>query len=248
MDVLYVGDHKLQANQYFVGADSFQIFRQEVADYEPLRETLRTAEGVTHDHLTGPEAKAAFPRQVEELAEYDVLIISDLTRGTLEPHFQEDAIPGPNVHRVIREYVEGGGGLLYVGGWMTFQGYHGVGNWAGTPVTDVLPVEVLRVYDDRTERPAGGDVTVTDADHHITDPIAEFPPVYGYNETGDLDDGATSLATVDGHHLLATGEYGDGRSVAYASDAGPKWGLGIMDWDGYDGLFLRSLRWAAGDA
>jgi hypothetical protein len=41
MDVLYVGDHKLQANQYFVGADTFQVFHREVTDYEPLAVTPR---------------------------------------------------------------------------------------------------------------------------------------------------------------------------------------------------------------
>ena len=44
MDVLYVGDHKLQANQYFVGADTFQVFHREVTDYEPLKDALSERE------------------------------------------------------------------------------------------------------------------------------------------------------------------------------------------------------------
>jgi uncharacterized membrane protein len=250
MDVLYVGDHKLQANQYFVGADSFQLFHREVADYEPLQDALQAHPSVTVDYMDGPETMAEFPRSLAELSAYDVLVVSDLTRGTLEPHMHPDAIPGPNLLRLIREFVAEGGGLLYCGGWMTFQGYQGVGNWAGTPVADTLPVEIRPVYDDRVERPEGAEVTLTGADHGITDPLAagSFPEVYGYNESGGPADGASVLAEVDGTPLLATDEFGDGRTVAYASDPGPKWGFGIMEWDGYDEFWHRAVEWVAGNA
>jgi uncharacterized membrane protein len=245
MDVLYVGDHKLQTNQYFAGGDTFQVFRREVPDYEPLRDAMRDHPSVAVDYMDGPETLAEFPRSVDELASYDALVVSDLTRGTLEPHFQPDAIPGPNMLRVIKDYVERGGGLLYCGGWMTFQGYQGVGNWQGTLVTDVLPVDIQPVYDDRVERPEGGAVTVLDADHPATASLepGEFPDVYGYNEVAGVSDGATALAEVDGHNLLAAGSFGDGRSISYASDPGPKWGFGLMDWDGYDEFWLGLLGW-----
>ena len=250
MDALYVGDHKLQANQYFVGADTFQVFHREVTDYEPLKDALSDREGVDVDYLDGLETMTEFPRSVEELAEYDALIVSDLSRGTLEPHFHPDTIPGPNLLRIIREFVEDGGALLYCGGWMTFQGYQGVGNWQGTPVEDVLPVEIEPVYDDRVERPEGGTVTLTDADHYVTDHLdaGSFPEVYGYNEVAGLRDDATELMTVDGNPLLAVDAFGDGRTVVYASDPGPKWGYGVMDWDGYDEFFVRALEWATGSA
>jgi len=92
MDVLYIGDHKLQANQYFVGADSFQVFHKEVRDHEPLLETLGEAENVDVDYLDGPATMIEFPRSLEGLTEYDVLIVSDLSRGTLKPHFDPDTI------------------------------------------------------------------------------------------------------------------------------------------------------------
>ncbi len=248
MDVLYVGDHKLQANQYYAGADSFQVFHQKVRDYEPLLEALEAASGVSVEHLDGPDAMTDFPDSVAELATYDALIVSDLTRGTLEPHFYPDSIPGPNLLRVIREFVETGGGLLYCGGWMTFQGYQGVGNWAGTPVEAVLPVEIRSVYDDRVERPEGAAVSLTGTDHPVTDHLDDgLPVVYGYNETGGVRDGCDSLARVDGHDLLAAGAFGDGRTVAYASDPGPKWGYGMMEWDGYDSFWTRALEWVTGE-
>lgn len=247
MDVLYIGDHKLHANQYYSGAESFQVFHGKVRDYEPLLEVLEEAPKVSVDHLDGPDTMTDFPRSVEELMEYDALIVSDLSRGTLEPHFFPDAIPGPNLLRIIREFVEGGGGLVYCGGWMTFQGYQGVGNWQGTPVEEVLPVAIKPMFDDRVERPEGGEVTVTDTDHPLTDHLDDgLPVVYGYNETAGLKEGSRSLAQVDGYDLLTAGEFGDGRTVAYASDPGPKWGLGMMEWDGYAEFWLRALEWATG--
>jgi uncharacterized membrane protein len=36
-------------------------------------------------------------------------------------------------------------------------------------VEDVLPLEIEPVYDDRVERPEGGAVTLTDAEHYVTD-------------------------------------------------------------------------------
>lgn len=247
MNILYVGDHKLHANQYYAGAESFQVFQRKVRDYEPLLESLESASKVAVKHLDGPDTMTDFPRSIEALLEYDALIVSDLSRGTLEPHFFPDAIPGPNLLRIVKEFVERGGGLLYCGGWMTFQGYQGIGNWQGTPVEAVLPVAIRPVYDDRVERPEGGEVSVTETDHPVTAHLEDgLPVVYGYNETGGLKEGSRVLAEVDGNDLLAVGEFGDGRTVAYTSDPGPKWGYGMMEWDGYEEFWLRALEWATG--
>jgi len=245
MDVLYIGDHKLQANQYFVGMDNFQVFHKQVNDYEPLLETLREAEGVTADYLDGPETMTDFPRSSEELAEYDVLIVSDLSRGTLEPHFYPDAIPGPNLLKLVREFVRDGGSLVYCGGWMTFQGYQGTGNWHGTPVAETLPLDIKPIYDDRVERPEGAEASFVEPDHPILEGVdeASFPPIYGYNETAGVREDATLLARINGDPLLAVTEYGDGRVLAYTSDPGIQWGLGLVEWDRYSAFWTDALEW-----
>lgn len=250
MDVLYLGDFKLQANQYYVGADSFRQFYTKVKDYEPLLESLEGMDGVEPEFLDGPDTMREFPRSVEGLAEYDAVIVSDLSRGTLEPHFYEDAIPGPNLLRILKEYVESGGALVYCGGWMTFQGYQGVGNWQGTLVEDVLPVELMPVYDDRVERPEGAETTVTDPAHPLTESLGDegLPKVYGYNEVADVARGGDLIATVDGNPLLAAGSFGEGRTVAYTSDPGIKWGYGMVEWDGYGAFWEHALAWAVGEA
>ncbi|NIS31073.1 MAG: cytoplasmic protein, partial [Actinobacteria bacterium] len=132
--------------------------------------------------------------------------------------------PGPNRPRAIADYVRGGGGLVYCGGWMSFQGYHGIGNWAGSPVAELLPVEVPNVFDDRVERPEGAPIGPVERDHPVTSGLDwdAFPTLYGYNRVGDVRDDAAGLATVDGDPLLAVREAGEGRALAYTSDPGPK--------------------------
>ena len=46
MDVLYIGDYKLNTNQFYVGADMFQQFYGKVRDYEDLLEALEAMPGV----------------------------------------------------------------------------------------------------------------------------------------------------------------------------------------------------------
>jgi len=244
MDVLYLGDFKLQANQFYVGADSFRQFYRKIEDFEPLLAAMQDMDGVTPTHLDGPDTMTAFPRSTAELLAYDAVIVSDLTRGTLEPHFFEEAIPGPNLLRVLRDYVEAGGGLVYCGGWMTYQGYQGVGNWQGTLVESVLPVELQAVYDDRVERPEGVAPTLCEGDHPITAGIDDLPVVYGYNEVAAAT--GSVLATVEDHPLLVADDAGAGRVVAYTSDPGIKWGYGMVEWPAYARFWAGVLDWVAG--
>lgn len=248
MKVLYAGDDKLYTNHFFAGTESVQQFQRQVRDWEPLLESLEANPDVDVEHMRATDAIEDFPETSEELAAYDALILSDFSRGTLQPHFLPDAIPGPNKVHVVRDYVQEGGGLLYCGGWMTFQGYRGIGNWQGTPVADLLPVEMLGVFDDRIERPSGAEASPVDVDHPVMDGIDwdSFPRVYGYNETAGVDDDARLHATVAGDPLIATREHGDGRVLVYTSDPGPKWGFDFYEWEGYDQFWDQSLRWAVG--
>jgi uncharacterized membrane protein len=250
MDVLYIGDYKLHASEFQVGADTFKQFHSKVKDYEPLLKAMEGMDGVEPEFLDGPDTMTDFPRTLEGLQEYDALIVSDLSRGTLEPHFFDDAIPGPNLLRIIKEYVESGGALIYCGGWMTFQGYQGTGNWQGTVVEDVPPTELKPVFDDRVERPSGAEPTVTDDDHPLTADLGEagLPTLYGYNEVAGLQGDSELLATVNGDPLLAAGEFGEGRTVVYTSDPGIKWGYGMVEWDDYDEFWHNTLEWATGEA
>lgn len=247
MKVLYAGDDKIGTSQFFVGADNFQVFTGRIKDYEPVLDTLDGIGNIEVEHLKATDAVEEFPWSLEELEAYDVLVVSDFSRDTLLPHFSEGAIPGPNRIRLIKDFVEAGGGLVYCGGWMTYQGYRGVGNWQGTYVDEVLPVEIKPVFDDRKERPEGAEWTVLDEDHPITAGMdtTDLPVVYGYNETAGFLDGADALAEVEGHPFLAAHEHGNGRVIALTTDPGPKWGNDLLEWGGYEAFWERSLRWVA---
>jgi len=69
MKVLYIGDEKLETNQFFSGAESFQLFNQRVKDYEPFLEALDDVPDVDIDHLGGAETIESFPESTAELLE-----------------------------------------------------------------------------------------------------------------------------------------------------------------------------------
>lgn len=126
-----------------------------------------------------------FPFTLEELNEYSCIILSDVGADTLlipSATFGASKIL-PNRCQLLKDYVLGGGGLLMIGGYLTFNGVGAQGKWWATPVQDVLPVEILP-YDDRMEHCEGVHAEVTLPDHPAFAGIeGEWPPVLGYNKS-----------------------------------------------------------------
>ena len=80
---------------------------------------------------------------------YDVVVLSDIGANTLllpDRTFVRSERT-PNRLELLANFVREGGGLLMVGGYLTFQGIQAKGNYKGTPVEDVLPV-MLEAGDD----------------------------------------------------------------------------------------------------
>ena len=146
----------------------------------------------------------------------------------------------------VGTYVLGGGGLVMIGGYMTFQGIDGKARYAGSPVEEVLPVTML-TQDDRVEAPQGLTPLVTDAKHPIVAGLpATWPNLLGLNEVAIKRD-ATLVATAGDEVLIAAGSYGKGRSVAFTSDCGPHWAPpAFCDWPDYGKLWHQITDWAAG--
>ena len=97
-----------------------------------------------------------FPATAKALGAFDCVILSDIGANTLLLHpdtFVRSKVL-PNRLDAIRDYVAGGGGLVMVGGYMTFQGIEGKAQYAGTAVEEALPVTLSRL-DDRVECPQG---------------------------------------------------------------------------------------------
>ena len=135
--------------------------------------------------MPGHEAAEGFPFAMEGLARYDAIILSDIGANTLllPPAVWLQSRTVPNRLKLIRDYVEAGGGLLMAGGYSSFQGIDGKARWRRTAVEQVLPVTCLP-WDDRVEMPEGTTAQLVVPEHPILAGLGDgdWPPLLGVNE------------------------------------------------------------------
>lgn len=218
---------------YEVGSDEF------VAALE--------TQGWAVEHIPNHLATEQFPRSLDELAGYDVVILSDIGADTLLLH-PDSFVHGrrtPNRLRLLSDWVEGGGGFLMVGGYMSFSGFEGKASYNGSQLERCLPVTMLG-FDDRVEAPEGVHPTPAAPEHPILSGLAaEWPYLLGYNRVDPKASGEVVLS-VDGDPLLVVGEHGYGRSAAFTSDCSPHWGSPeFMAWPSYAAFWGQLLGWLA---
>ncbi len=110
------------------------------------------------------------------------------------------------------------------GGYLSFAGIQASAKYFRTPIEEVLPVDIY-TFDDRVETPEGTSIRVLDPIHPIIANIPkQWPILLGYQEAPLKKDAHLILETGYGHPpLLATMEYGKGRSLVWMSDIGPHW-------------------------
>ena len=192
-------------------------------------------------------AANAFPDSAEALAAYDVVILSDIGANTLllrDSTFMRSEV-NSNRLQLLQSYVEQGGALLMIGGYLTFQGVEGKAAYHGTPVEDVLPV-VLSAFDDRRENPQGVVPEVVDAQHPIVQGLIGWPAMLGYNRSVLRPD-AHLVASIGGDPLIAVRTVKAGRTAVFSSDCSAHWGPpGFTSWDGYGRLWINLVLWLAG--
>ncbi len=180
---------------------------------------------VSDDVVAPQDELALIPFPVDELfnqhlPSFDAVVLQDF-----------NSVPyGLSKHlKSLSRYVENGGGLIMVGGPGAFV----PGNYAGTPLASVLPVQL-----DGSPKAEGVDVTsfeprLTEAGRMapvlapLHDLIGEqWPEMPGANIVGDARSGTTVLMehptrqTPNGAPMpiLALGEYGNGRTISLAVD------------------------------
>ncbi|WP_103500712.1 MULTISPECIES: glutamine amidotransferase [unclassified Streptomyces] len=200
-------------------------------------------------HLPAHTIETGFPASAAALAAYDLVVISDVGANTflLSRAVFGRSVSEPNKLDLIREYVLGGGGLLMVGGYLSFSGVDAKANYARSPIGDILPVEVLET-DDRAEHPEGAAIEVLAPDHTALGGVGEtWPPLLGYNRTRERP-GGDVVVRVNGDPLIAVGAAGHGRTGVFTSDMSPHWAPPpFMEWSGYDPLWRALAAWVAGD-
>jgi uncharacterized membrane protein len=202
----------------------------------------------TRDEL---ELRAGFPRTPEDLYGYHAVIVDDL----------EAEFFGPDQAMLLQKFVsERGGGFLMLGGMESFQ----EGRYLRTPVGDMLPV-----YLDREEVPAGGPPTVhfqlaregwlqawarlrdNEADERAR--LESMTPFHVLNRVRGLKPGASVIATVRDERgseqpALAVQRFGRGRTAALM--VGDVWRWGMRDAAArvdMDKAWRQLVRWLISD-
>ncbi len=244
--VLLAGDSWIMHTIHQKGVDSFTT-----TDYGTGHKWLQAAleaGGWEVVHLPNHLAPAEFPTTMAALREFDVVILSDIGANSLllSPDTFVRSLSAPNRLALLRDWVRDGGGLVMVGGYLTFQGIEAKGHYAGSAIEEALPV-TLHYHDDRVEAPEGVTPRVTASDHPLATGLPDIWPVLlGYNQLETRPE-ATTVAEVGSDPLVAAWSYGDGRAVAFASDCGPHWAPpAFVEWDGYATLWQNIVTWAAG--
>jgi uncharacterized membrane protein len=202
--------------------------------------------------LKAHEAAEGLPFDRDGLARFRAVILSDIGANTLllPPQVWLHGRPMPNRLKLLRDWTADGGGLLMVGGYLSFQGIDGRARWGRTPVEEALPVTMLP-HDDRLEIPEGFAPRAAAPGHPILDGLGpDWPLLLGANEIA-AKPGADVLLSLPedqgGHPLLVAGTHGRGRTLAWASDIGPHWlPEAFSSWDGYGRLWRNALGWLTG--
>ncbi len=165
--------------------------------------------------------------------EIDVVILGDLdSRALFERERQEE-----NFKTLIKA-VDEGRGLLMLGGYHSF----GPGLYGNTPLADVLPIEIDRFEAQDFDNPIRDDLHF-DRELRMLPTTRSFITRLGTNAENDTIwralpalDGANRFRGVnprarvlakseDGVPLLVSGEYGQGRVLAFAGDSTWRWWL-----------------------
>lgn len=243
MRVLLAGESWVSAATDFKGFDDFTHTQVEIGCAELLEALRNNGHDVTH--MYSHDVAKQFPESRDGLADYDVVILSDVGANTLllHPDVFGRGTPRPNRLHVLAEWVRAGGGLAMAGGYLSFQGFQGKANYHGTAIEDILPVEILP-YDDRQETPQGVSGRLTSEQHEITAGLdEEWPLLLGYQRL-TAKPRSTVLATVENRPLLAVSSVERGRTLAFASDISPHWATpDFMAWGGYGRLFGQAVEW-----
>lgn len=240
MKIMFIGESWHIYMIHSKGYDSFTSSKyEEGATF--LLDCLRKRD-ITIDYVPAHVVQTQFPKTLEELNKYDAIVISDIGSNTFllqnETFYNLKIIP--NALSLIKEYVAQGGGLLMIGGYLSFMGIEGKANYKNTILSEVLPIQMLD-YDDRVETPEGITPNITNSEHTVVKDIDNWPVFLGYNKTVEKEN-TDVVATIGGDPLLVFGQYLKGKTACFTSDCSPHWGSKqFMAWEHYDEIWVRIL-------
>jgi uncharacterized membrane protein len=247
VSVLFVGESAVVQTYEYKGHDAFSTIRYGNNGRKFAEKMLA---GIDHElcYLPCHMVPYEFPRTIEELSAFDVLLFSDIGSNTflLLPEVVREGLRAPNLLELVCEFVRRGGGFGMIGGYMSFGGMDGKAKWKGTCVEEILPVSI-DWHDDRKEVPEGADLGCAPGTHPILEGLpASWPYILGYNKVSAKAD-ASVLVSFKGDPIIAVAGRGKGRTLAYATDCAPHWAPAAMhEWEEYPRLWGNIISWLAG--
>ena len=248
LNVLVAGESWIKHTIHMKGFDQFHSTEYEEGAGVFL-DCLDNA-GHTVTYVRGHEISSRFPRSAKELDAFDVVVISDIGSNSFllpdETFLRSEK--SPNRLELVADYVGRGGGLVMIGGYLSFTGIDGKARYGMSPLAGVLPVTML-AHDDRIEMSDGLKVDVCEPDHPVLGGTpAQWPALLGYNRLVAKPDAVVVARTGD-DPLLVAGEHRQGRAVAFASDLAPHWAPPeFLEWPHYGELWNAILSWAGAGA
>ena len=148
--MLFAGESWLTHNMEVKGWDDFSVggYGTEI---DRIHAAMDEFAEITHlpSHLVGEK----FPSTMEELKTYDVVILSDVGANTLllHPLVFTQSVRFPNRLQLLADYVEQGGALGMMGGYMTFQGIGGKGCFVAEKNLDLIREQKLKELEDHLD-------------------------------------------------------------------------------------------------
>ena len=244
LKVLVVGESWIKHTVHLKGFDQFHT-----TEYEEGAGVFLSAladSGFTVTYIRAHEISSRFPKTSDSIDQFDVVVLSDVGSNSFllcdETFLRSERTA--NRLRVLAEYVERGGGLVMVGGYMSFTGIDGRARFGMSPLKTVLPVNMLD-HDDRIETPEGVIPSVEVPSHPVLGgtPPGQWPPLLGYNRVV-AKPGSIVVAQCGGDPLLVVGSVGAGRVAAFTSDLAPHWAPPeFLSWPHYRQLWASIISW-----
>jgi len=245
ISILFVGESCFAAHTEFKGIDHF--CETNYHESAQIMKNLFLGLGHSVTHIPCHLVFRDFPRDLETLSQYDVILFSDVGSNTflLLPEMVRTGKRVTNLLKLVCQYVANGGGFGMIGGYMTFQGMDGKGKWKDTVIEDILPVHLL-YGDDRCEVPEGADLCCVPDAHPVLHGLPEhWPYILGYNKLIAKSD-AEILVSHAGDPIIALRKHDQGRTLAYATDCTPHWAPAAMyTWEKYPLLWDNLVRYLA---
>lgn len=196
-------------------------------------DALRAYPGIAPDFMPGEQVADAFPEDPAAIAaRWDVIALGDTGGGA-------NAFR-PLQLQALAEFVHAGGGLLAVAGAHCFT----PGGYAGTPLAEVLPVEMA----DGAYAMGESAVDVTEPGARLFEGYEPAIPAFGAHQRLTAKPQARVLARfADGAPFIALDEAGNGRVMVLGGIWNHGSGRAFTEWSDYGRLIGRSVRWLGRD-